>query len=86
MQKAMCNPEEANYRFSTWGEFNEGYLMFLSEEEQKQYWNIAFKFGLIHNDYRAGRNVPTLHDGDLFGYRDELTKRLEELKNWKKLQ
>ena len=79
LRKALnLTPDNVNYRFSTWGEFNGGYLIHLSETEQEQFWHLCFKFALIHNDVKHGRHI-SIHD-DVFGYRTELDRRLEGLK------
>ena len=70
--------DKVNYRFSTWGEFNASYLLFLSEAELKQYWRLVAKFALIHADQQGKRTIPSIH-GDFIAYRDDLDRRLSEL-------
>ena len=79
LKKALnLTPDNVNYRFSTWGKFNSSYLICLSETEQEQFWNLCFKFALIHEDMKKGK-VPSIH-GSIFEYRDELNTRLTELR------
>ena len=53
--------DTTNKRFSTWGEFNEGYLTLLSEAELKQYWRLVYKFALITDDITKTGRAVTLH-------------------------
>jgi hypothetical protein len=77
INNALNLDANANYRFSIWGEFNENYLLNLTEAEQEMYWQITYKFALIHSDVKHGNRVG-IH-GDIEGYRKELTERLNEL-------
>lgn len=68
---------DGNKRFSTWGEFNEGYLINLSETEQRQYWHLVLKFALITQDQHNGKET-TIHSWTA-EYAEELEERVKSL-------
>ena len=76
LSKALT-PDVSHLRFSTWGEFNEYYLSYLTDDEIEMYWRITYKFSLIHSDQKQGRHV-SMHD-DVLGYIEELNNRLNAL-------
>jgi hypothetical protein len=77
VRKTLELDPNPNYRFSTWGEFNSGYLIFLSETEQRQYWHLIHKFAVIHAHDKQ-RNVPSIH-GDVFGFQKLVDTQVKEL-------
>ena len=85
IKKALnLTPDNANYRFSTWGEFNEGYLSCLSETELKQYRRLTLKFALIHDDQKHGI-TQNIHNWSA-EYVVELDQRLKELSERYKIE
>jgi len=77
VQKALKIDPNPNYRFSTWGEFNEGYLIFLSDMEREQYSHLVIKFAVIHEYDKKGQ-VPTIH-GPVLEFRELVDKQVGEL-------
>ena len=78
VRRALSMEPNPNYRFSTWGEFNETYLIFLNPEEFDAYKRIRIKFAVIHEFAKQGR-VPSIH-GDVEHFREIVNEMTEEVK------
>lgn len=78
--RALSLEPNPNYRFSTWGEFNESYLSVLTDQDQEQYWRLVQLFAIIHEHYKNGHKF-TIHC-DIDNYRKIVYDGYEELKKW----
>ena len=77
VNKALQIDAVKNYHFSTWGEFNETYLINLTETEKKQYWHLTLKFALMTFDIKNGREPTTIHNWTE-EYVNDLEQRVEK--------